>query len=349
MQNESQTLSEQLDRYQKEIIDFCRQHRRIYLYGTGKVAQLMMDYLLQLNLVVAGFIVSDKEKAQGTFAGKTVYAILDAPIEPAQDGIVLAVSEQKQSEVRAIIVERWSQVHVYAQKLFFRVYKSPQLQTMGTNQPFISNGYFASFYQLEQLGEQFKTDKNSYGHNYLTKYEFFLKNLQGKKFTLLELGVFTGASLKTWGAYFPAARVVGVDINVECGQYQGDNREVIIADLSQEKNIIALRELHPTVIVDDASHIWSHQIKALFLLFSVLPHGGIYILEDIETSFPAAGFQGFDDAVISAYDVCSQITEVATSQFSLRKQGLFSKEIENIGMQIEIVSFIHGSCILVKK
>ena len=56
-------------------------------------------------------------------------------------------------------------------------------------------------------------------------------------------------------------------------------------DLGKEDELESLCKLHPTVIIDDASHMWSHQIKSIWYLFSSLQNGGAFIVEDLETSF----------------------------------------------------------------
>lgn len=191
-------------------------------------------------------------------------------------------------------------------------------------------------------------------HDYLRKYELFLQLYKDKEFTLLELGVFHGESLATWGGknsqegYFSQARVIGVDINSKCVE-NVKCQEIVIKDLGEKNNIGSLREYNPSVIVDDASHYCSHQIMAIVELWDVLPSGGIYIMEDIETSFTHMGYVGFDDAVITAYDFCQAIAESTTSGGVLREIIPLKREIEHIASQIDMISFIHGSCIMVKK
>ena len=164
---------------------------------------------------------------------------------------------------------------------------------------------------------------------------------------MIELGVFNGSSLRMWNSYFSNAHVVGVDIDDKCKEFEGKNCDVIIADLSKKESILKLKELHPLIIVDDASHLWSHQISALIYLYDALPSGGIYILEDLGTSFSVN--KNYCDASICAYDFCSAIAEVTTSKKPLRGDHLFKAEIESIGMRTEMISFICGSCIMIKK
>ena len=72
-------------------------------------------------------------------------------------------------------------------------------------------------------------------------------------------------------------------------------------------------------------------------------------MEDIETSFPHLGFIGFDDAIISAYDVCQGVAECVASGGTLRKEIPLKNHMEKIAAQTDMISVIHGSCIMIKK
>ena len=216
-------------------------------------------------------------------------------------------------------------------------------------------GFFSDCVELEKIGFKYETDKCSMMHNYLNKYEYFLKGWKDKSFNLLELGVFNGASLKIWEEFFPNSVIYGVDINEDCKKIERNRKKVVIKDLSDVANLEELKKLHPSIIIDDASHIWSHQIKALFHLFPVLPVGGVFIMEDLETSFSAYRNCMFDDSSVSTYELCSQLAEIVCSQERMKKKDVsaaiweLKDEIEDLAMQIEMISFIHGSCILIKK
>jgi hypothetical protein len=136
-----------------------------------------------------------------------------------------------------------------------------------------------------------------------------------------------------------------------------DEKTVIITgDVCSEKILERLREYQPSIIVDDASHIWSEQIHALFGLFDSLAVGGLYILEDIHTSFLPlnAEFHLYSDQTVSAYRVFSAIAQEVTGDDRVRihrQRELvpFIDAIEHIAIQTEMVCFIHDSCILIKK
>ena len=208
-------------------------------------------------------------------------------------------------------------------------------------------GYFRET-GLEMLGRREVTDKSYYVHNYLSKYEHFLKKFRDERFTLLELGVFEGASERMWRDYFQQARIIGVDIDPRCKQYEGGRIQIEIADLGDIETLKRLREYRPAIIIDDASHLWSHQIKALFTLFDALPSGGIYILEDMETAANAEQYPGFQDCVVDSYTVCERLIRVVMSKTPCREEP-FAAEITRIGMMTEMAAVVKGSCIFVKR
>ena len=209
-------------------------------------------------------------------------------------------------------------------------------------------GYFRSFSELTDLGNLMVTDKGLLFHNYLDKYEFFLKPFKERAFTLLELGVFMGASEDLWEAYFPHAEIHGVDIDPECKQYEKGRIHIHIMDLAKKENLMELRALRPLVIIDDASHLWSHQILALFTLFDVLPSGGVYILEDMETALNQRLYPGYNDAEIDAYTVSERIVRVAASK-EPETRAPYAEEITRIGMATELAAIMKGSAIFIKR
>lgn len=214
---------------------------------------------------------------------------------------------------------------------------------------------------LDEIGRRHKTDKGSDGHDYLRKYEFFLRPLRRHSFTLLELGVYKGASLRTWVDYFPEARVVGVDIEPQALKQAGGRAEVLIGDLSDSGFVRSLASLEARVIIDDASHWWPDQLRALFILFPALPSGGLYIVEDIHSSFEPlqdmfrAGLQQ------PPFRVLTQIAEYITGNDKpapivrqrnlepLQRAEIFEQEIRFLADQTDAVVLIERACLLIKK
>ena len=213
----------------------------------------------------------------------------------------------------------------------------------------LPHGYFDEASDLDVIGIKHHTDKCSMIHNYLGKYEFFLQCFRNQPIRLLELGIFQGASLRMWQEYFPHAEIFGVDIREGCSQYEDERIHIIQTDLSNVDAVIRLKDIRPQIIIDDASHIVSHQLLALFTLFDVLPSGGVYILEDLETSLNPEQFEdAYRDCPLDAYEVCSRIARI-TARKVPDDNSIYGEHINRIGMQAELVSVMKGSVVFIKR
>jgi len=95
----------------------------------------------------------------------------------------------------------------------------------------------------------------------------------------------TGESLNLWRDYFPKANIYGLEINQE---YKNDKIYVMKGNQNKINDLKKLVEITKEcdVILDDGSHVPSHQLKSFNYLFeNCLKKGGVYIIEDIETSY----------------------------------------------------------------
>jgi hypothetical protein len=104
---------------------------------------------------------------------------------------------------------------------------------------------------------------------------------------MLEIGIDSGASLSMWLKYLSNCFIWGMDINIE---KQGERFHIIQGDQSNisdlNKIISTIQPNNLDLIIDDGSHIPEHQILSFIHLFDkLLKNGGIYIIEDIETSY----------------------------------------------------------------
>lgn len=352
----NQMIAQKLHRDREEILRFCKQHRRLHLFGIGYAASQMLRYLQEEDLIITDVIVSEN-KNQDSWKGLSVYNLAECSLNE-EDGIILCVGYVLQEKVQNHLQANGvSGDHIYAQRIYgFNPNPKPMLASFLPTGKTTGQGYFATFRELDETGSRYHTDKSSDQHNYLNKYEFFVRHWKNEPITVLELGVFKGGSIKTWEDYFEKAQIYGVDINEECKQYESNRSKIIIQDLSNEDDLAKLAGLNPQIIVDDASHIWSHQIKALFQLFPKMCGGGVFIMEDLGTSF--SGFRAlgeYRDSCVTTYEFLAAVSEVVTSGAYLETANvkkeiyLLREEIEMIAQQIELIAFIQESCILIKK
>ena len=217
---------------------------------------------------------------------------------------------------------------------------------------------------LDELGQKHKTDKSSAwgaAHDYLRKYEFFFRPLRQLEFTFLELGVFKGASLRMWADFFENAHIVGVDLEEDALKEAGGRIRVILGDLGQTEFLQTLAALTPRVIIDDASHWWPDQLRALFVLYPALESGGVYIVEDIQTSFePLAGH--FSAGLnCPPFKILAKTAEYMTGNdrpspiFPEKKMrpletaAEFHEEIRFLADHTDAITFLERAVILIKK
>jgi hypothetical protein len=174
---------------------------------------------------------------------------------------------------------------------------------------------------LDALAQQFNTDKASAyrtrdgkeipGHAYAGFYDRFFREFRDEPITVLELGCGQvwniGASLKMLKAYFPQAEIVGVDNKPAARRLTADGFRIEVGDLSKIEFLRRLRRFRPTILIDDASHLWSHQILAMAELYDTLPSGGIYVMEDINTSFGHMRATYSEGTTFSGHDFVSAV------------------------------------------
>ena len=343
------TFEQKLHKNRDEVVGFCSNFEKIYLYGAGFVAEQFILYLQEESIELAGIIVSDIQQTHNKeLEGIPVYELENLELD-SKVGIIIAISDKK---TQLLIIENLKRLGISDNDILMNhIFCTSGLEIVPNYQHQLEeNGYFSKYSVLDELGVFFMTDKSRNGHNYCSKYEFFLERWKKEEINLLELGVLNGASIKMWSEYFQNAKIYGVDIDSNTKQYEGDNRIVLIRNLSKKENIIELRNISPTIIIDDASHCWSHQIKSFYYLFTCLPHGGVFIMEDIGTSFGKCIDSLYADCRISAYDFFSGLSEmVASDGESDIKLADFRDEIADLAKDIEMISISSQNCIVIKK
>jgi hypothetical protein len=140
---------------------------------------------------------------------------------------------------------------------------------------------------LNNLAEEHGTDKSSDIHNYCVKYEKYLPFNRYDKLNILEIGVLNGKSLLTWKDYFYRSNILGIDINPDCKKYEEPRISVEIGS-QFDKNFLFLtaNQYGPfDMILDDGSHINEHVIFSFKQLWGSVKSGGVYVIEDIGTSY----------------------------------------------------------------
>ena len=119
---------------------------------------------------------------------------------------------------------------------------------------------------------------------FLEVYDELFSEFKNKKVTVMEIGVCRGGSIKIWEQYFIKGKIIGVESGVEAQVSEHSFGErVSIKNVDQTDPILAEEEYD--IIIDDGGHTMKQQICSFEMLFPKVKKGGMYIIEDLETSY----------------------------------------------------------------
>lgn len=145
---------------------------------------------------------------------------------------------------------------------------------------------------LSKLAIAFGTDKEG-EHHYTKHYQHHFKSQQRKNLNVLEIGIGGydnprdgGQSLKMWKAYFPKSHIFGVDIYDKA--YHDEYRIKTFKGSQVDEDFLkrVTAEIGTIdIIIDDGSHYNEHVITTFKMLFPLLSENGIYVIEDLQTSY----------------------------------------------------------------
>lgn len=172
---------------------------------------------------------------------------------------------------------------------------------------------------------------------------------------LLEIGVQNGGSLQVWSKYIPeGSTIVGIDIDPECVRLPMDaNISIRIGDATDPVALDhMLGDAKFDVIIDDGSHHSHHVIATFEYCFERLAPGGIYIIEDLNSSYVVSHGGGFRHpgtsiewlkALVDALNVDHFESDAAAALDRARLQSM-----RELGSQIAQITFFDSVAIVEK-
>lgn len=120
--------------------------------------------------------------------------------------------------------------------------------------------------------------------HYFPAYERHLAKFRGKEVHILEIGVYSGGSLRMWQEYFgDKVHIYGVDIEPVCRQYEDDRTRIFIGDQADKTfwNEVLQKVPRIDIVIDDGGHETEQQIATLEALLPNMHPGGVFICEDV--------------------------------------------------------------------
>ncbi len=124
--------------------------------------------------------------------------------------------------------------------------------------------------------------------HYFDIYDRHFSRFRNKEIVILEIGVYQGGSLQMWRNYFgDKAKIYGIDINPKCKELEEEGIEIFIGSQSDRKFLREVKKSIPPIdiLIDDGGHTMKQQIISFEELFDNVKDNGIYLCEDLHTSY----------------------------------------------------------------
>jgi hypothetical protein len=127
--------------------------------------------------------------------------------------------------------------------------------------------------------------------HYFEIYDRHFSRYRGTAVNMLEIGVYQGGSLQMWKEYFgPKAQIWGIDVDPKCKEFEEDQIKILIGDQEDRQFLQSLVQTLPRldILLDDGGHSMKQQIHTFEELFGHVAADGVYLCEDMHTSYRTA-------------------------------------------------------------
>jgi hypothetical protein len=144
---------------------------------------------------------------------------------------------------------------------------------------------------MNDLERYFTTNSGRQIHKHMHYFEIYdrhFSRFRGTDVHVVEFGVSQGGSLQMWKQYFgPKASIIGIDINPHCKALEEGQIQVFIGDQNERRFLKSLTVSIPRmdILIDDGGHTMKQQIGTYEELFPHIAKNGVYLCEDLCTSY----------------------------------------------------------------
>jgi hypothetical protein len=208
--------------------------------------------------------------------------------------------------------------------------------------------------RLDDLGIRCGTDLSSLGRDYLRSWECFMMPLREESFDLLEIGVGTAASLRTWREWFPAARLIGLDVRRVFIDPPIDNCTIVHGSQTDPMVLRQLvRDYRFRLIVDDGSQHADDKLHTFLALFPWLEPDSAYLCAGIDAlnghAIGASGSAGLEPVELGGVASSAWFANLAVSLSTSGAPGQSRSAWQAIARVQELatgVTFLRGSVVV---
>lgn len=144
------------------------------------------------------------------------------------------------------------------------------------------------YHEMDAIACEVGADKGSFYHDYTRVYSKYFSPFREAPIKFLEIGLYKGSSAHLWEQYFPKAELHFMDICFDLVEHSSGRSMYHLVDQSkpdQLKGFIQDVGGGFDIILDDGGHTMNQQITSFKELFPHVKSGGMYIIEDLHTSY----------------------------------------------------------------
>ncbi len=198
---------------------------------------------------------------------------------------------------------------------------------------------------LDEIAVRVGADKNSTYHNYTEIYSRYFAPLKEKPIKFLEIGLDRGASVKLWEEYFKNADLHFMDITLKRAEYFSIRSHYHKCDQENQSDLqhfIEITDGNFDIILDDGGHTMNQQLTSLAALFPHVKSGGMYIIEDLHTSYwPQFGGRGNDTTVNFLKSLVDEINYIGATTGQASHRAIPPNIAEGLNIYKKDIFSIH--------
>ena len=181
-----------------------------------------------------------------------------------------------------------------------------------------------------------ETDANGYGD----LYERYFRDYRESALNICDIGIDQGSSLAANKEYFINANIHGVDID-DKSFHDSERIKTHIVDQNNESDLISFVDkmkndnIQFDIIIDDASHDVAHQQVTFGKFFDLLRPGGLYVIEDMGSSFFKEGVNLY--GYIQTKEKIENNTVKFLTNRPLRSPWVDPYTLDNIDLEVDYI------------
>lgn len=324
-------------------------HKKIIIFGIGKYGKEYVKRCIDCKVngirivdsnerlwgdVFMGIPIENPEKVLRTVVELVVIAVSGKYGQEILEQLInrYGIPEKKIKYYRETVVLSENEIYNIGNMSFQRKLKEGMILT---GEELCGMLQKDSFNSLEHFFFEEKHNILDKWMHYFEAYERFFSKYKGNDVTIVEIGVFKGGSIQMWKNYFKSGgnkvKVYGIDIDDKCKLLEEEDIEIFTG--SQEDRDF-LRDVKGKVgkadiIIDDGGHCMNQQIVAFEELFDLLNDDGIYLCEDLHTSYMkqfGGAYKGADTFI----EYSKNLIDYLHAQYSETEELVINKYSERI-------------------